>query len=152
LEHLGAMKSVRIVRDSVGKSKGYGFVEFEREKDLQRAYKEGAHLRKSGRRLLVDVERGRTVKGWKPRWMGGGIGKKREESRKGDDRRDDRRDGRREDRRDSGRRREDGRRSTSSWGGDRRDSGRRDGDSWGGDRRDSGRRDGDIGRSDRSRW
>jgi hypothetical protein len=27
-----------------------------------------------GRRVLVDVERGRTVKGWKPRKLGGGLG------------------------------------------------------------------------------
>lgn len=27
-----------------------------------------------GRRILVDVERGRTVKGWKPRRLGGGLG------------------------------------------------------------------------------
>lgn len=26
------------------------------------------------RRLLIDVERGRTVKGWKPRRLGGGLG------------------------------------------------------------------------------
>jgi U1 small nuclear ribonucleoprotein 70kDa len=27
-----------------------------------------------GRRVVVDVERGRTVKGWKPRRLGGGLG------------------------------------------------------------------------------
>lgn len=28
------------------------------------------------KRLLIDVERGRTVKGWKPRRLGGGLGGK----------------------------------------------------------------------------
>lgn len=27
-----------------------------------------------GKRVLVDVERGRTVRGWKPRRLGGGLG------------------------------------------------------------------------------
>src|SRR5215472_14665792 len=27
-----------------------------------------------GKRILVDVERGRTVRGWKPRRLGGGLG------------------------------------------------------------------------------
>lgn len=27
-----------------------------------------------GRRVVVDVERGRTVKGWRPRRLGGGLG------------------------------------------------------------------------------
>lgn len=27
-----------------------------------------------GRRVVVDVERGRTVKGWRPRKFGGGLG------------------------------------------------------------------------------
>merc|ERR1739838_961637 len=30
-----------------------------------------------GKRVLVDVERGRTVKGWRPRRLGGGLGNSR---------------------------------------------------------------------------
>lgn len=34
-------------------------------------------LKIEGRRILVDVERGRTVTGWKPRRLGGGLGRTR---------------------------------------------------------------------------
>lgn len=61
-----------------GQSRGYAFVEFEREKDMKVAYKEAGGLRLEGRRMLVDVERGRTVKGWKPTRLGGGLGSKRD--------------------------------------------------------------------------
>lgn len=38
------------------------------------AYKDAEGLKMLNRRLLIDVERGRTVKGWKPRRLGGGLG------------------------------------------------------------------------------
>ncbi|KAK5115833.1 hypothetical protein LTR85_009427 [Meristemomyces frigidus] len=57
-----------------GQSRGYAFVVFEREKDMKAAYKETDHLTIRGRRVLVDVERGRTVSGWRPRRFGGGLG------------------------------------------------------------------------------
>ena len=38
------------------------------------AYKESDGLHIMGKRILVDVERGRTVRGWKPRRLGGGLG------------------------------------------------------------------------------
>jgi len=38
------------------------------------AYKEAEHMRILGKPILVDVERGRTVRGWKPRRLGGGLG------------------------------------------------------------------------------
>ena len=38
------------------------------------AYKEADGLHILGKRILVDVERGRTVRGWKPRRLGGGLG------------------------------------------------------------------------------
>ena len=38
------------------------------------AYKESDRLVITGKRVLVDVERGRTVRGWKPRRLGGGLG------------------------------------------------------------------------------
>jgi U1 small nuclear ribonucleoprotein len=59
------------------KPRGYGFVEFVREKDLKTAFKEADGMKVDGRRIVVDVERGRTVKGWKPRRLGGGLGKTR---------------------------------------------------------------------------
>jgi U1 small nuclear ribonucleoprotein 70kDa len=72
------LTQVNLVTDKItGKPKGYAFVEFEREKDMKTAYKEGGGTGVEGRRLLVDVERGRTVKGWKPRRLGGGLGEAR---------------------------------------------------------------------------
>ncbi|CEI95951.1 hypothetical protein RMCBS344292_10125 [Rhizopus microsporus] len=47
---------------------------FEREKDMRAAYKDADGLKILGRRILVDVERARTVKGWRPRRLGGGLG------------------------------------------------------------------------------
>jgi U1 small nuclear ribonucleoprotein len=41
---------------------------------LLAAYKDADGLKILGRRILVDVERARTVKGWKPRRLGGGLG------------------------------------------------------------------------------
>ena len=38
------------------------------------AYKESDGLHIIGKKILVDVERGRTVRGWKPRRLGGGLG------------------------------------------------------------------------------
>lgn len=67
-----------IVKDTkTGKSRGYAFVEFEKDKDLKVAYNEADGLKIQGRRIVVDVERGRTVKGWLPRRLGGGLGKTR---------------------------------------------------------------------------
>lgn len=71
---LGEVRSIRIIEDKKGKSKGYGFVEFSSESDLKRAFKYGKELRIDGYNIKVDVERGRTVKGWKPRRLGGGLG------------------------------------------------------------------------------
>ncbi|XP_055331785.1 U1 small nuclear ribonucleoprotein 70 kDa-like [Paramacrobiotus metropolitanus] len=74
-EQYGPVVSVKIVTDpNSGKSKGYGFVEFENERDMNSAYKYADGKRIDDRRVVVDVERGRTVKGWKPRRLGGGRG------------------------------------------------------------------------------
>ena len=73
-EQYGAIKSLRVVTDEDGKPRGYGFVEFEKEADMKSAYKRADGKKIDGRRILVDVERGRTVKGWVPRRLGGGLG------------------------------------------------------------------------------
>merc|ERR1719411_2020692 len=57
-----------------GKPRGYCFIEFEHEKDMHSAYKHADGKKIDGRRVLVDVERARTVKGWLPRSLGGGLG------------------------------------------------------------------------------
>ncbi|KAK7454540.1 hypothetical protein VKT23_011294 [Stygiomarasmius scandens] len=73
-ETYGTIERVRIVRDKRGRSRGYAFIVYERERDMKAAYKESDGLHIMGKRILVDVERGRTVRGWKPRRLGGGLG------------------------------------------------------------------------------
>ncbi|KAL8857530.1 MAG: hypothetical protein Q9178_005858 [Gyalolechia marmorata] len=85
----GAIERIRIVTDnhdgSEGDEKpkkkkkrkphrGYAFVVYERERDMKEAYKATDGITIKGRKILVDVERGRTVKGWRPRRLGGGLG------------------------------------------------------------------------------
>ncbi|KAH0833142.1 hypothetical protein J3R83DRAFT_12139 [Lanmaoa asiatica] len=73
-ETFGTIERVRIVRDKKNRSRGYAFIVYERERDMKAAYKESDGLHIMGKRILVDVERGRTVRGWKPRRLGGGLG------------------------------------------------------------------------------
>ncbi|KAL8870663.1 MAG: hypothetical protein Q9174_003345 [Haloplaca sp. 1 TL-2023] len=84
----GAIERIRVVTDTheasegEGKPKkkkkkphrGYAFVVYERERDMKEAYKATDGITIKGRKILVDVERGRTVKGWRPRRLGGGLG------------------------------------------------------------------------------
>ncbi|KAK4336533.1 hypothetical protein RND71_044249 [Anisodus tanguticus] len=73
-----ARKKVNIIQDRVnGKPRGYAFIEYEHERDMHAAYKYADGKKIDGRRVLVDVERGRTVKGWLPRRLGGGLGGRR---------------------------------------------------------------------------
>ena len=77
LEAFGAIKKVRIVCDNQGNPRGYAFVEFEQQRDMKDAYKHADGKKIDGRRIVVDYERGRTVKGWLPRRLGGGKGSTR---------------------------------------------------------------------------
>lgn len=52
----------------------YAFVEYDDERDMREAFRMLNGIRIDGSRLIVDVERGRTVKTWKPRRLGGGLG------------------------------------------------------------------------------
>ncbi|KAJ5200324.1 Nucleotide-binding alpha-beta plait [Penicillium cf. griseofulvum] len=75
----GPIERITLVKDTVSEKKkkphqGYAFIVYEREKDMKAAYKETDGIRIKDRRVLVDVERGRTTKGWKPRRFGGGLG------------------------------------------------------------------------------
>ncbi|KAK3061137.1 hypothetical protein LTS18_006941 [Coniosporium uncinatum] len=78
----GPIERIRIVTDTQAdekklkkrKNRGYAFIVYEREKDMKAAYKETDGIRIKDRRVLVDVERGRTVSGWRPRRFGGGLG------------------------------------------------------------------------------
>ena len=56
----GPVKKLRIVNDTEsGKPSGYAFVEFESERDMKAAYKQADGQKINGRRVVVDVERGR---------------------------------------------------------------------------------------------
>merc|ERR1711972_233616 len=73
-EVFGSIKRVRMIYDQKGKPRGYAFIEYDHERDLKNAYKQGDGKKIDGRRVMVDVERGRTVEGWMPRRLGGGRG------------------------------------------------------------------------------
>merc|ERR1712141_954225 len=74
-ESYGPIKQIKMITDQkTGKPRGYCFIEFEHEKDMHSAYKHADGKKIDGRRVLVDVERARTVKGWLPRSLGGGLG------------------------------------------------------------------------------
>lgn len=80
-EQFGPVKKTRMVNDQDEKSRGYAFIEFEDEADMKVAYDKADGKKIEGRRIVVDVERGRTVKDWKPRRLGGGIGDTRKGSK-----------------------------------------------------------------------
>ncbi|XP_042373304.1 U1 small nuclear ribonucleoprotein 70 kDa-like isoform X2 [Zingiber officinale] len=66
---------VRLVTDKeTNKPRGYGFVEYVHTRDMKTAYKQADGKKLDNRRVLVDVERGRTVPNWRPRRLGGGLG------------------------------------------------------------------------------
>merc|ERR1711976_189923 len=70
----GVVRDVKLVHDTqTGKSRGYAFIEFDSSQDLKDAFKYAEGKKIKGKRILVDVERGRTVPGWKPRKLGGGM-------------------------------------------------------------------------------
>jgi len=74
-EDYGPIRSINYVMDTKSsKPRGYGFIEYEHERDMHSAYKHADGKKIDGRRVLVDIERGRTIKGWRPRRLGGGLG------------------------------------------------------------------------------
>ncbi|KAF2257638.1 RNA-binding domain-containing protein [Lojkania enalia] len=78
----GPIERIRIIEDVTAppnappekRKRGYAFIVYEREKDMKAAYKDTDGIKIKDRRVLVDVERGRTVSGWRPRRFGGGLG------------------------------------------------------------------------------
>ncbi|KAH8410136.1 hypothetical protein KR009_006756 [Drosophila setifemur] len=74
-EFYGPIKKIVLIHDQEsGKPKGYAFIEYEHERDMHAAYKHADGKKIDSKRVLVDVERARTVKGWLPRRLGGGLG------------------------------------------------------------------------------
>jgi U1 small nuclear ribonucleoprotein len=59
------------------KPRGYAFIEYQHTRDMKNAYKQADGRKIDNRRVLVDVERGRTVPNWRPRRLGGGLGSTR---------------------------------------------------------------------------
>merc|ERR1740131_291890 len=154
-ESWGAIRSVKLITCSkTGKPRGYAFIEYEHERDLKNAYKQADGKKIDGRRVMVDVERGRTVPKWLPIRLGGGRGgRKAVPPKKGDplpprngDKGDRGRD-RDGDRRDARHRDRDGDRDRRGGDRDRRGDDRRGGDRdrRGDDRRGDDRRGGDRG-------
>lgn len=75
LESYGPIRQISMLYNIRNrKPRGYAFVEYEHERDMHSAYKHADGKKIDGRRILVDVERGRTVKSWRPRRLGGGLG------------------------------------------------------------------------------
>ena len=70
----GDIDYVRVVKDLKGKSKGYAFITFRREKDAAYAREKADGRRIEGHRILVDKELGRTKQTWLPKRLGGGKG------------------------------------------------------------------------------
>ncbi|KAJ9540958.1 hypothetical protein OSB04_027464 [Centaurea solstitialis] len=70
-----AFCSVRLIADKeTNKPRGYAFIEYMHTRDMKAAYKQADGRKLDNRRVLVDVERGRTVPNWRPRRLGGGLG------------------------------------------------------------------------------
>ncbi|XP_042018511.1 U1 small nuclear ribonucleoprotein 70 kDa-like [Salvia splendens] len=77
-EAYGPIKRVRLVTDKESnKPRGYAFIEYVHTRDMKAAYKQADGKKIDNRRVLVDVERGRTVPYWRPRRLGGGLGSTR---------------------------------------------------------------------------
>ncbi|MBN3282904.1 U1SBP protein, partial [Polyodon spathula] len=75
----GDIQRLRLVRDIVtGISKGYAFIEYKEERALLKAHRDANKLIVDQRELFVDFEQERTLKGWVPRRLGGGLGGKKE--------------------------------------------------------------------------
>ena len=61
-----------------GISKGYAFLEYSSSRGAQRAYKYMNQEYVDNCKILVDYELERSLNGWKPRRLGGGLGGRKE--------------------------------------------------------------------------
>lgn len=73
-EAYGAVRDIRLVADTEGKPRGYAFIEFKTAEGLTGAYRNSKDKLIDGRRIVVDIERARTITAWLPRRLGGGEG------------------------------------------------------------------------------
>ena len=78
MEAFGPVSQIIIVqKKGTEKLTGYAFIEFENEESFKKAYRQVSGMKLNSRKIIADVERGRTVAGWLPKKVGGGLGKKR---------------------------------------------------------------------------
>ena len=75
----GEIKRLRLVRDIVtGHSRCYAFIEYVKSSAASRAERDANKMILDEKEIFVDFEHERTLKGWIPRRLGGGIGGKKE--------------------------------------------------------------------------
>jgi U11/U12 small nuclear ribonucleoprotein SNRNP35 len=75
----GTVLTCRVVRDIVtGRSKGYAFIEYKHSGCAEDAYHGANKMVIDGKEIIVDYEIQRTIEGWVPRRLGGGLGGKKE--------------------------------------------------------------------------
>eukprot|EP00871_Galdieria_phlegrea_P002308 jgi/Galph1/3078/GphlegSOOS_G1717.1 len=68
LETYGKVNDIKLpISKKTGLPKGFAFVEFQRERDAKEALRALEGRRIDGARVLVDIERARTVKSWLPK-------------------------------------------------------------------------------------
>ncbi|KAL1449876.1 hypothetical protein WDU94_002348 [Cyamophila willieti] len=74
-EKFGNVRDVKLIRDVItGVSKRYAFIEYEMERACVEAIRVMNKTDFQGAEIIVDFEAGRSLKGWKPRRLGGGFG------------------------------------------------------------------------------
>merc|ERR1711935_38 len=73
-EIYGPIKTIRLIKDKGGNSRGYAFIEYESMRGFKSAFRQADGKKVDSRRVIIDAERGRTTKFWRPRRLGGGRG------------------------------------------------------------------------------
>ncbi|XP_022696810.1 U11/U12 small nuclear ribonucleoprotein 35 kDa protein-like isoform X2 [Varroa jacobsoni] len=74
----GTIRHIRLVHNLItGASRGYAFVTFKHSSGVRAAMEMHGTI-VDGRSILVELEVGRTLPGWKPRRLGGGFGGRKE--------------------------------------------------------------------------
>lgn len=75
----GDVVSAKVIVDVVtGLSQGYGFVEMRSVEEARKIIKRCVDVTLKGHKIFIDYECSRTLKGWRPRRLGGGFGGKKE--------------------------------------------------------------------------
>ena len=76
-EDYGQIKELRIIKNNKGISKGYGFIEYVKNKDFRKALENGNKKKINGRLVYVEEERGRVDSKFRPIKYRGEDGKGR---------------------------------------------------------------------------